>query len=184
MEKTIYLIDVRGFMCAFWKKLGKAVKEIEKVAKELGAEKESSQELHEKQTAPSEGRDIRQYLTVDEVARITKLSIDTYTPYLDDTWEGGVYTSSDPKTHTYFQVWFNRKDPDGYNDENVWNYLLETLADLQPVLGIGDEAFWSNSTGALIIRKLHDVLHVVTTSDRGISLGVMKRLVGIIMEKI
>lgn len=171
-------------MCGFFKKLGEAVKEIDKFAKEFDVDKESSQELTEEQTAPSEGRDIRKLLSIDEVARITGLAINTYNTYLDDTWDGGVYTSRDPKIHTYFQAWFARKDPDGYDAENFLNYTKEILTDLQPVQGIGDEAYWFNSASAFIARKGQDVLQAVTTSDRGLSFGIMKRLVEIIMGKI
>jgi len=170
-------------MCAFWKKLGETVKEIEKVAKEWDVNKEPSKEILEEQTAPSEGRDIRQYLLVDEVARITNLPIDTYTPYKDDTWDGGVYTSSDPKIHTYFQVWFARKDVDGYTPDGVLSYFKEVTPNLQQNKDIGDKAYWSESNAVFFVRKEQDVLQAVTTSDNGLSFGIMKRLVEIILSK-
>ena len=77
-------------------------------AKEKGFKK-TPKKTPKEQTTPSEGLDLRKYISIEEVARITKLPIDPYSPYLDDEWEGGVYTSSDPKIHTYFQVWFARK---------------------------------------------------------------------------
>ena len=62
---------------------------------------------------------MRQILTLAEVVRITGLPFNTYNDYKDDTWEGGVYTCSDPKIHTYFQAWFARKDSDGYDAERA-----------------------------------------------------------------
>ena len=169
-------------MVDFFKELEKATKQLDKISKEWEPEKKTSKENQKKQTAPSEGRDIRQYLPVDEVARITNLPM-TYTPYKDDTWEGGVYTCSDPKIHTYFQAWFFRKDVDGYDPDGVLSYPKEVTPNLQPVKGIGDEAYWSDSNAVLYVRKGQDVLQATTTSDKGLSFDVMKRLVEKIILK-
>jgi hypothetical protein len=83
------------------------------------------------QTSPSERLDLRKFLSIEEVARITNLPIDTYNPYLDDSWEGGVYTSSNARIHTYFQAWFARKDVDGYDPYNVLSYYMEIITDLR-----------------------------------------------------
>ena len=112
------------------------------------------------------------------------MPIDKYGPYKDEEWVGGVYTSSNPKIHTYFQVWFARKDVDGYNPNGVLDYFKEVTPDLQPVKGFGDKAFWSDSNTVLFVHKGQDVLQAVTTSDRGLSLGIMKRLVEIILSKL
>ena len=171
-------------MCGFFKKLGEAVdeavKEIDKYAKDFKVDKESSQVPPEEQPAPLEGRDMRQYLTLNDVARITKLPFNKYTDFVDDTWEGGVYTCSDPKIHTYFQAWFARKDSDGYDAGGIWNYLTEVMPNLQQVQGIGDEAYWSDITMALIVRLGHDVLQAAG----GLSLDIMQQLVKIIIGKI
>ncbi len=172
------------FMTGFFKDLGKAVKKLDKIAKELEPEKKTSKEIPKEETAPSEGRDLRPILPVAEVVRITNLPIDTYTPYFDDAWEGGVYTSSDPKIHTYFQAWFARKDIDGYNPDGVLSYPKEVMPNLQPIKGIGDEAYWSDINATLLIRKEQDVLQAVTTSDRGLSLKIMQQLVKIIISKV
>ena len=114
-------------MTDFFKELEKAAKHLDKIAKEWEPKKKSPKKTlkkrSEEQTATSEGVDVREYLPVSEVAEITKLQIDTYGHYLDDQWEGGVYTSSNPTVHTYFQVWFARKDEDGYNPEGVLSYF-------------------------------------------------------------
>ena len=165
-------------MCAFWKKLGEAVKEIDKIAKELDNTRESSKETTVKQTTSSGGLDLREILAVAEVARISDLPIDTYNSYLDDMWEGGIYTSSNPKVHTYFQAWFARKDIDGYDADNGWSYLKEVLPDLQRVQGVGDESYWSDN--AFIARKGQEVLQ----AGGGLPLEIMKQLVKLIFDKV
>ena len=131
-----------------------------------------------------ESLDLRKYLSIDEVAQITKLPIDDYGPYKDEEWEGGVYTSSNPKIHTYFQVWIARKDVDGYNPEGVLSYFKEVTPNLKAVKGFGDEAYWSDSNSVFFVRKGQDVLQATTTSDKGLTLKVMKRLVDIILSKV
>jgi hypothetical protein len=170
-------------MVDFFKELEKAAKHLDKIAREWEPKKKTKKTPKE-QTTSSEGLDLRKYITIDQVANVTKLPIDSYSPYLDDEWEGGVYTSSNPKIHTYFQVWIARKDVDGYNPEGVLSYFKEVTPNLKAVKGFGDEAFWSDSNAVFFVRKGQDVLQAVTTSDRGLSLEIMKRLVEIIMLKL
>ncbi len=175
-------------MSDFFKEIDKVVKKLDKIAKEWEPKKKPSQktpkETPKEQTTSTEGLDLRKYITIDEVARITKLPIDTYTPYLDDEWEGGVFTSSNPKIHTYFQVWFARKNVDGYTPDGALSYYLEVTPNLQQIKGIGDKSYWSESNAVLFVRKGQDVLQAVTTSDRGLSFDIMKRLLEIIISKV
>ena len=127
-------------MSDFFSKLRKVVIQIDKFTEELDDDKESSQEPRKEHPDPSTGIDLRQYLPIDEVALITNLPIDTYNKYMDNDWEGGVYSSSESNTHTYFQAWFARKDTDGYHPNNVWSYLTSIIPNLQKVPGIGEEA--------------------------------------------
>ncbi len=174
-------------MVDFFKELEKATKHLDKIAKEWEPKKKTEKtpkdKPKEQKTTPVEGLDLRKYLSIDEVAQITKLPIDDYSQYEDEDWEGGVYTSSNPKIHTYFQVWFTRKDVDGYNPEGVLSYFKEVTPNLKAVKGFGDEAYWSDSNAVFFVRKGQDVLQAVTTSDRGLSLDIMKRLLEIIISK-
>ena len=145
-------------MCGFFEELGKAVKQLDKFAKELDKDKKSSKEIPKEQTAPSEGLDLRLILPVAKVASITGLPFKNYNSHLDDTWEGGVYTCSDPKIHTYFQAWFARKDVDGYDPDGVLSYPKEVMPNLQPIKDLGDEAYWSAISGTIIARKKQNVL--------------------------
>jgi hypothetical protein len=171
-------------MCAFWKKIGEAVKEIDKIAKEFEETRESSKELPKKEkTTPAEGLDLRKYLSIEEVAQITNLPFDDYSQYIDEEWTGGTYISSNPNIHTYFQVWSAQKDVDGYNPEGVLSYFKEVTPNLLSVKGFGDEAYWSGSNAVLFVRKGQDVLQAVTTSEKGLSLEIMKQLVEKILLK-
>ena len=172
-------------MCGFFEELGKAAKQLDKFAKEMDEDKKSSKEIPKKQTAPPEGLDMRQFLTIAEVARVTGLPFNKYyNSHLDDTWEGGVYSCSDPKIHTHFQAFFARKDVDGYDPDGVLSYPLEVMPNLQPVKGIGDEAYWSDISGTIYVLKDQDVLQASTSGDSGLSLGIMKQLVKIIISKV
>ena len=172
-------------MVDFFKELEKATKHLDKIAKEWEPKKKPKKEKpKEQKTTLVKGFDLRKYLSIDEVAQITKLPIDDYGPYKDEEWEGGVYTSSNPKIHTYFQVWVARKDVDGYNPEGVLSYFKEVTPNLKEVKGFGDEAYWSNSNAVFFVRKGQDILQATTTSDRGLSLEIMKKLVEKILSKV
>ena len=170
-------------MVDFFKELEKAAKHLDKISKEWEPKKKKTpkEKQKEQKTTPVEGFDLRKYLSIDEVAQITKLPIDNYGPYRDEEWVGGVYRSNNPKIHTYFQLWFARKDVDGYNPEGALSYFKEVTPNLKAVKGFGDEAYWSDSNAVFFVRKGQDVLQALTTSDRGLSLEIMKKLLEIIM---
>jgi hypothetical protein len=176
------------FMVDFFKELEKAKKHLDNISKEWEPKKkhskDTSKKTQKKKVVRSEGFDLRKYLTIDEAARLSKLPLDSYSPYLDDEWEGGVYTSSDPKVHTYFQVWFARKNVEEYNPDGIWSYFEEVTPNLQQIKDLGDKAFWSSSNSVLFVRKEQDVLQAVTTSNKGLSLDIMKQLVELILSKL
>lgn len=163
-------------MSDFFKKLGEkvdeAVKEIDKIAKK------PSKVPPENQTAPSKGCNMGKILPVADVARISKLPFDRVNDHFDDMWEGGVYTCSDPKIHTYFQACFARKDPESDDASGVWNYLSEMMPNPQPVQRIGEEAFWFDDT--LYVRIGQDVLY----AGGGLPLNIITQLAKTILEKV
>ena len=163
-------------MSDFFKKLGEkvdeAVKEIDKFAKK------PSRVPPEEQTAPSIGRNMKEILPVADVARVSKLPFDTVNDHLDETWKGAIYTCSDPKIHKYFQAWFARRDPEGYDAGGIWSYLTEVMPNPQPVQGIGDEAYWFND--GLIVRAGQDVLQAAG----GLPLKIVTQLVKIIFDRV
>ena len=174
-------------MCGFFKKLGEAVKEIDKYAKEIDKfakdfdkDKEDSQEPSEEQTAPESGRNMKEILSLDEVARVTGLPFNNYNDYRDDMWKGGVYTCSDPTIHKHFNAYLVQKDPEGYDVDGTWNYLLEVMENPQPVQGIGDEAYWVTVTKGFFVRWGDNVLQ----ASGGLSLNIIKQLVKIIIDKV
>jgi hypothetical protein len=174
-------------MVDFFKELEKAKKHLDEIAKEWEPKKTKKtpeEKPKEQKSTPMKGFDLRKYLSIEEVAQITDLPIDKYSPYLDEEWKGGVYNSSNPKIHTYFQLWVAEKDVDGYNPDGVLGYFKEVTPNLKAVKGIGDEAYWSDSNAVFFVRKGQDVLQAVTTSDKGLSFEVMKRLVKIILSRV
>ena len=58
------------------------------------------------------------------------------------------------------------------------------MPNLQPVKGIGDEAYWSAIVGTLIVRKEQDVLQASTSGDSGLPFKIMQLLVEIIISKV
>ena len=176
-------------MCGLFKKLGEAVKEIDKYAKtidkyakEFDREKEASQKPPEEPTAPTKEHDMQQILPVADVARVTGLRFNQYGNYQDDIWKGGVYTSSDPKTHITFHAYLAQwsEGYDAENANNFWNYLLEVMPNPQPVQGTGYEAHWSNENNAIIARWKQNILE----ASGDFPLNIMKQLVDIIFEKV
>ena len=90
----------------------------------------------------------------------------------------GVYTSSNPKIHTYFQTCFAKKDPESDDASGAWNYLTEMMPNPQPVQRIGEEAFWFDNN--LYVRIGKDVLY----ASGGLSLNIITQLVQLILKKI
>ena len=173
-------------MTGFFKKLGDAVKEIEKIAKEFDVNKDSRARVRPTErasatdeTEPSEGRDIRQYLSMADLVRMTQLSFDQYTPYRDETWEGGTYTCSDSQVHTHLDFYFARWGPEGYDAENAmnfWNYLLEIMPDAQPLPGLGEAAYWSGNNSA-VARQGHEILQAGGGLSREIMHHVLQHVI-------
>jgi hypothetical protein len=169
-------------MSDFFRKLRKTVKEIEKIADDFEEEvgetdiKESKNDYGRDTPRQLSMIDLRERLGLEELARITGLPFDTYNDYLDEEWVGGVYTMSDPSYHTYFQVWFARKDADGYNPDGVLGYYKEVMPDLHVVDDIGDEAFWVDSK-TLFVHKGEDVIQASTNSDSELNLETIRTLV-------
>ena len=169
-------------MSDFFRKLRKTIKGIEKIADDFKEEMRESDYEDTKNdnngdvTSKQSKTDIRGLLSLEDLARITGLPFDVYNDYIDDDWLGGVYTISDPSYHTYFQVWFARKDVDGYRPDGVLDYYKEVMPGLQRVRDIGDEAFWTDSK-TLFVHSGQDVLQASTNSDSDLSLDIIKKLV-------
>ena len=170
-------------MTGFFKKLGEAVKEIEKIANELDDHspppRPSDRTQEKERPVTSKERDVRQYLSVAEVARITQLPFDQYSPYQDETWEGGTYTCSNPRVHTHLDFYFARWGPDGYDAENAtnfWNYLLEIMPDAQPLPDLGEAAYWSGNNSA-VARQGHEILQAGGGLSREIMYHVLQHVI-------
>ena len=155
------------------KKIDEAAKEIDKIVKE------PSRKPPEEQKAPSKGRDMKKILPVGDVARISKLPFNTVNDHLDETWVGAVYTCNDPKIHKYFQAWFARRDPEGYDAGGISDYLTEVMPNPKRVQGIGDEAY-VDENGNIFVRWGQEVLQ----ASGGLPLDTMKQLVKIIIDKV
>lgn len=171
-------------MCGFFKELEKAAKQLDQIAKKYEPKKKTTEKTPKKQPTQSKEGDLGKYITIGEVAQITNLPIDKYSPYMDEEWEGGSYTSSDPKIHTYFQVWFAKKNSDEYNPDGVLDYFKEVTPHLKTIKGIWDEAYWSDSNKVFFVRKGQDVLQASTSSDSVLGFDIMRQLTEIIISKL
>ena len=111
--------------------------------------------------------DLRDLVTMDEVAEITGLPIDRCSRHVGEEWFALGFTSSDPDHHHNIELraFHGHVDGDQLDPHGTWEFLTDAITDRQPV-GIGDEAFCDNY-GQIYTLAKGQVLHTVVTVQDG-----------------